>query len=126
MKKTYFLDKIYNANFREFDRIVTAIIQDLNQQNHPYTFFKKEDKWLLEIERENDLISVVFDDYTMIVNNNIKNLNASYSNLWRKLFLSFLTKKQTLQYNKNLEEQAEELKLTIEQDEKETSSFVKL
>jgi len=126
MKKTYFLDKIYNANFKEFDNLIKAIIKDLNQEKHPYTFFKKDDKWLIEIERENDLISVVFDDYTMVLNNNVKNLSGGYTNLWRKLFITFLTKKQALQYNKNLEEQAKDLKLNIENQKQELNSFIKL
>ena len=103
MKKTYFLDKIHNANNREFEKIMQAIVEDMCQQQYPHTFFKKGSKWLLEIEREKDLISVLFDDYTMITHNSVKNLSASYSNNWQKIFNKFLHKNQKYYYQKELQ-----------------------
>ena len=102
MKKTYFLDKLYNANFYEFERIIKAIVEDLCQEEYPYTFFKKDKMWLLEIEREQDLISVIFDDYRMYTHNSVKKLNAKYSTHWQNLFQKFLRKNQKYLYNKNL------------------------
>lgn len=104
MKRTYFLDKIYNANIREFENIIKAIIQDLDYEQYPYTFCKKGNKWILEIERENDLISVLFDDYTMAVYNTISKIRASYSNNWQKMFNKFLYKNQKFYYKKGLQE----------------------
>ena len=56
MKKTHFLDKIYNANPREFDNIIITLMKDLEQQNFPYSYFKSDNKWVIEIEKENTLI----------------------------------------------------------------------
>ena len=39
MKRTYFLDKIHNANIREFERIINTIVTDLNYEEYPYTYF---------------------------------------------------------------------------------------
>ena len=105
MKKTYFLDKIHNANFKQFDVLIKAVIKDLYQENYPYTFFKKGDKWIIDIERDKDLISIVFDDYTMCIYNNVKKLSANNSHYWQDILFKFLTKKQQLQYKKNLEKQ---------------------
>ena len=104
MKKTYFLDKIHNANFREFDNIVKAIIENLNQEQYPYTYCKKGNKWLIEIEREDDLIYVIFDDYSMAVCNTISKISASYSNNWQRVFNKFLHKNQKYYYKKGLQE----------------------
>lgn len=102
MKRTYFLDKIYNANIKEFDNIVKTIITDLNQEQYPYTYVKKNGKWLIEIERENDLIFVLFDDYSMQVCSKVNQITASYTNNWQKIFNKFLHKNQKYYYKKGL------------------------
>lgn len=122
MKRTYFLDKIYNANIREFDNIIKAIIENLNLEQYPYTYFKKGNKWLIEVERENDLISIVFDDYSMATCNTVTKISASYSNNWQNIFNKFLHKNQKYYYKKGLIElknnafviSAEEVKNAVE------------
>lgn len=122
MKKTYFLDKIHNANIREFDNIIKAIIENLNLEQYPYTYLKKDGKWLIEVEREHDLISILFDDYSMAIYNSINKINASYSNNWQKIFNKFLHKNQKYHYKKGLIElknnafviSAEEVKNAVE------------
>ena len=102
MKKTYFLDKIYNANFKEFDNITKAIIEHLNQSDFPFTFVKKGNKWLIEIEKDNELISVLFDDYSMFVYSSLKNVSENYSEQWQSIFYKFLHKNQKYYYKKGL------------------------
>ena len=104
MKRTYFLDKIYNVNIREFDNIIKAIIENLNLEQYPYTYFKKGGKWLIEVERQHDLISILFDDYSMAVCNINSKTNASYSNNWQNIFNKFLHKNQKYYYKKSLQE----------------------
>jgi len=122
MKRTYFLDKIYNANIIEFDNIIKAVVENLKQEQYPYSYVKKNGKWLLEIEKENDLVSVLFDDYSMKVNSKLKQMNVSYSNNWQKIFNKFLHKNQKYYYKKGLIElknnefviSAEEVKNAVE------------
>ena len=124
MKKTYFLDKIHNANIREFERILNSIIEDLNQKDFPYSYFKKDKNWLIEIEKDGGLISVIFDDYTMSIYSQDKCKGAEYSNRWRSLFYKFLHKNQKYYYNKGLqkiESQNEDNKNSLDQKEIEES-----
>jgi len=102
MKRTYFLDKIHNANIREFDNIIKDIVNNLNLEQYPYTYFKKDSKWLIEVERENDLIFILFDDYSMATYNSVKKISASYSCNWQKIFNKFLHKNQKYYYKKGL------------------------
>lgn len=127
MKKTYFLDKIFNANHFCFDEIMQTIVEDLCQEQYPYTYFKKGNKWLLEIERENDLISVLFDDYTMQTHNSLKKISAEYSNHWRNIFLKFLHKNQKYLYNKNLNKMQENFENQHNQiDQEKLNSYIGL
>ena len=122
MKRTYFLDKIHNANIREFERIINTIVTDLNYEEYPYTYFKNGNKWLIEVERENDLISIVFDDYSMATYNTVTKISASYSNNWQNIFNKFLHKNQKYYYKKGIIElknnafviSAEEVKNAVE------------
>ena len=117
MKRTYFLDKIYNANHYEFEKIIKAIIEDLNQEEYPFTFFKRENKWVVDIEREKDLITIEFDDYSMILSNNVNKRSGESTCHWQRILYGFLTKKQKLQYNKNLD------KLNLEVDVRDLLKF---
>ena len=57
MKRTYFLDKIFNANHNEFEGIIKTIIkEEVGFKEFQYTFFKKKDKWVIDIETGEDLI----------------------------------------------------------------------
>ena len=105
MKRTYFLDKIHNANNREFERIINAIVTDLNYEEYPYTYFKQENNfWLLEIEKEDGLVSVYFNDYTMKISSSNKKEFIYYVNKWQTLFNKFLNKNQKCYYKKGLRE----------------------
>ena len=109
MKKTYFLDKIHNANNREFERIINAIVNDLNYETFSFTYFKKDNNfWLLEIEKEDELISVYFNDYTMKISYSNKKEVLYYVNEWQALFNKFLNKNQKYYYKKGLRELMEE------------------
>ena len=102
--KTKFLDKIFNESILDFDNIVKSVIEDLEQLDFPYTYFKKDNKWIIEIEKENDLISIDFDDYEMNIYSSTKKLAASYSNHWQRIFIEFLSKSQKIKYRKTLME----------------------
>ena len=54
MKKCYFLDKIYNASFKEFESIIEEIVNNLNFANLSFNFLKIEDNWIIDIEKENE------------------------------------------------------------------------
>ena len=123
MKKTYFLDKIHNANFREFDNIMKAIIEDLKQTEFPYSYLKKGNSWLLEIEKEDDLVSVLFDDYSMIIYSSLKDKSANYSHFWQQIFNKFLNKNQKYYYKKDLEKLEKKNKNINEEEIVEIAKF---
>lgn len=113
MKKTYFLDKIHNANIREFESIMDTIVLNLEQENFPYSYCKKDGKWLIEIEKEEFLISVIFDDFTMRVINSAPKKELDFSNNWQKIFYKFLHKNQKYYYKKSLQELEEKKEIKV-------------
>ena len=56
--KTILLDKIFNESILDFDNIIKMLIKDLEQSDFPYTYFKQDDKWIIEIEKESDLNAI--------------------------------------------------------------------
>ena len=127
MKRTYFLDKIFNANHNEFEGIIKTIIkEEVGFKEFQYTFFKKKDKWVIDIETGEDLINIILDDYTMYVYSRAKDLTASNTNYWRETFKKFLRKKQLIKYNKNIEQSFMENQDSLRLEDEEVRSYVEL
>ena len=104
MKKCYFLDKIYNSNFKEFEAIIEEIVNILNFSKLPFNFLKIEDNWIVDVEKENECLTICFNDYSMTISSTKDKNKEDISNKWQGVFQKFLRPKQKNEYAKNLKE----------------------
>ena len=102
MKTCYFLDKIYNANFKEFEHLFENLILSLGFKEFPHTIVKIENDWVIDIERGEDLITIRFNDYFMTMKNSQQKEKVDISKFWQNKFQTFLRKKQRMEYVENL------------------------
>ena len=65
--KTFFLDKIFNTDLYDFYKLIGEIVADLGYNNFGFSVFKKDDKYIIDLENETDFASIYLEDYSLII-----------------------------------------------------------
>ena len=108
--QTKFLDILFNESFIDFDVLIKKVLTDLNLAEYGYSYFKKKDNYIIEVEKDNQLISLLFNDYFMVIRESRFRTTRDISEYWNKLikqselFKFILKPKQKAEYNRNLKD----------------------
>lgn len=118
--RTKFLDILFNESFIDFDVLIKKVLQDLGLSNYGYSYYKKNDNYLIEIEKDDQLVSILFNDYFMVKREGrfrkIEDISAYWNKILKQsalfgdktitedMFKGLLNKKQKAEYNRNLRE----------------------
>ena len=115
---TKFLDILFNEDFTSFNSLITKVLQELNLEEYGSTYHKKNNNYIIEVEKEDQLISILFNDYFMVIREGRFRKTKDLSEFWNKLikqsilfrsddiedtmFKGILNKKQRAEFNRNL------------------------
>ena len=118
--RTKFLDILFNESFIDFDVLIKKVLQDLGLSNYGYSYYKKNDNYLIEVEKDDQLVSILFNDYFMVKREGrfrkIEDISAYWNGMLKQsalfgdktitedMFKGLLNKKQKAEYNRNLRE----------------------
>lgn len=133
--RTKFLDILFNESFIDFDVLIKKVLQDLGLSNYGYSYYKKNDNYLIEVEKEDQLVSILFNDYFMVKREGrfrkIEDISAYWNGILKQsvlfgdktitedMFKGLLNKKQKAEYNRNLREYKALLDNNVEMKEED-------
>ena len=88
--KTFFLDKIFNTDLYDFYKLIGEIVADLEYNNFSFSVFKKNDKYIVDLENETDYASIFLEDYSLIIRTSKSKSVLNYSNYLKTKMSMFL------------------------------------